>query len=121
MKEPTHSPKYNLPQGGRRPEEAPPPPPPPSPPSSHIGARGGKTSRGGRSGASRNSSLEALLAETADYLLRAVLGVAPRPEWGPLWLLPASRGELVAYPRAVAVAPGAPEVGPQSGISEDDA
>ena len=55
------------------------------------------------------------MAETADYLLRAVLGVAPRPRWGPLWLLPASRDELVAYLRAVA---GPPEVDPESELSE---
>ena len=84
-------------------------------PSSRMGARGGQPSRGGRSGASRNWPLEVRLAETADYLLRAVLGVAPRPHWGPLWLLPATRDELVAYLRAVA---GAPEADPKSELSE---
>ena len=58
------------------------------------------------------------MAETADYLLRAVLGLEPRPQWGPLWLLPASRDDLAAYLRAVA---GGPEIDPESEISEDDA
>ena len=81
-------------------------------------ARGGRTRRGGRSLAVIISSWELRLAETADYLLRAVLGVAPRPQWGPLWLLPASRDDLAAYLRAVA---GGPEIDPESEISEDDA
>ena len=64
--------------------------------------RGARTRRGGRSLASVNTSLELRLAEAADYLLRAVLGEDPRPEWGPLWILPASRAEVVSYLTAVA-------------------
>ena len=45
-------------------------------------ARGGRTRRGGRSLATIISSWELRLAETADYLLRAVLGLEPRPQWG---------------------------------------
>ncbi|CAK0822789.1 unnamed protein product, partial [Prorocentrum cordatum] len=77
-----------------------------------------RRTRGGRSLATIISSWELRLAETADYLLRVVLGVAPRSQWGPLRLPPASRDELAAYLRAVA---GAPEVDPESEISEDDA
>ena len=65
-------------------------------------ARGSRTKRGGRSLAVIISSWELRLAEAADYLLRAALGVRPRPHWGPFWLLPASRAELENYLAAVA-------------------
>ena len=65
-------------------------------------ARGGRTDRGGRSRASIVHTWELRLAEAADYFLRAVLRVPPRPEWGPLWILPASRAEVVSYLTAVA-------------------
>ena len=81
-------------------------------PYSCMAPRGRRTARGGRSEASRNSSLEGQLAETADYFLRIVLGEPPRPHWGPLWQLPASRAELVAYLQVVA---GSPEVDPDTG------
>ena len=76
-------------------------------------ARAGRRARGGRSLASLVNSWHRRLAETADYLLRAALGVPPRPQWGPLWLLPASRAELLAYLTAVA------ESGPESDIESE--
>ena len=76
-------------------------------------ARGSRTSRGGRSLASIINSWEFRLAEAADYLLRAALGVPPRPHWGPLWLLPASRAELTAYLTAVA------DSGPDSDVESE--
>ena len=89
----------------------------PSLPQHLMVARGGRTKRGGRSLATRKSSWELRLAEAADYLLRAALGVQPRPHWGPLWLLPASRAELENY--LTAVAGSSPEGDVESEISED--
>ena len=81
-------------------------------------ARGGRTKRGGRSLAVIVQSWEVRLAEAADYLLRAALGVRPRPHWGPFWLLPASRAELENY--LTAVAERRPEGNAESEISDDE-
>ena len=80
-------------------------------------ARGGRTKRGGRSLAVIISYWELRLAEAADYLLRAALGVRPRPHWGPFWLLPASRAELENY--LAAVAESVPESDVESEISDE--
>ena len=80
-------------------------------------ARGSRTKRGGRSLAAVISSWELRLAEAADYLLRAALGVQPRPHWGPFWLLPASRAELENY--LAAVAESCPESDVESEISDE--
>ena len=80
-------------------------------------AQGSRTSRGGRTLASIINSWERRLAEAADYLLRAALGVPPRPQWGPLWLLPASRDELLNY--LTVVAESAPESDVESEMTDE--
>ena len=80
-------------------------------------ARGSRTSRGGRTLASIINSWERRLAEAADYLLRVALGVPPRPQWGPLWLLPASRAELLNY--LTVVAESAPESDVESELTDE--